>query len=228
MEIQTLLAITAIPVPSEETTLRHAPQVVLVQKLAVFPFLAQSAQPMLAYQVIVVRPCRRRDVAVGTRRALRAVAGDMWVGVAEVVGEDCVGEKRVAVLRTVGPGAVEGVMAWRKAQVRVFRILGTGGVRESAGYVGGVNPAFALPQLAVDRVSDVWLGPDAARKAGAWVYCAYKSAMAFHNCDCAAARGGAAVPQVDKVDIARLWVIMPYFPKELAIYNVEGGWDGEN
>lgn len=31
---------------------------------------------------------------------------------------DCVGEKRVASLRSVGPGAVEGVMAWRKAQLK--------------------------------------------------------------------------------------------------------------
>lgn len=54
MEIQAFLAITAIPVPGEEAALRHAPQVVLVQKLAVLPLLAQPAQPMLAHQVIVV------------------------------------------------------------------------------------------------------------------------------------------------------------------------------
>lgn len=35
----------------------------------------------------------------------------------------CVGEKRVASLRTVAPGAVEDVMAWRKAQVRVCRCV---------------------------------------------------------------------------------------------------------
>lgn len=66
MEIQALLAITTIPVTREETALRHAPQVVLVQKLAVLPLLAQPAEPMLAHQVIVIRPRRRGDVAIGT------------------------------------------------------------------------------------------------------------------------------------------------------------------
>lgn len=38
------------------------------------------------------------------------------MGVREVIGIDCVGEKHVALLRSLGPGAVEGVMAWRKDQ----------------------------------------------------------------------------------------------------------------
>lgn len=64
-----------------------------MQKLAVLPFLAQPAQPMLAHQVIVVRArTRRRRVAVGTRRAQRAVAGEVcFTGGARGVDSKTVG-----------------------------------------------------------------------------------------------------------------------------------------
>jgi hypothetical protein len=46
--------IAAIPIPHEEATLRHLPQIELMQELALLPLLAQSSQPMLADQVVEV------------------------------------------------------------------------------------------------------------------------------------------------------------------------------
>lgn len=48
MQIQTLFAVRAVSVPRKEVTLGHLAEVVLVQELALFAFLAQSAEPVLA------------------------------------------------------------------------------------------------------------------------------------------------------------------------------------
>jgi hypothetical protein len=70
MQVQTLVAILAIAIAREKVALGHLAQVVLVQELAVLAFFAEAAQPVLAYEIIVVGG---RGVFVGTGRAEGAV-----------------------------------------------------------------------------------------------------------------------------------------------------------
>ena len=50
MEIETFFPVAAVSVSYKEVTFRHLTQVVLVEKLALFAFFAEGAEPVLAYQ----------------------------------------------------------------------------------------------------------------------------------------------------------------------------------
>jgi hypothetical protein len=65
----------------------------------------------------VLREGRRGRVTALLRRRLWSRPLWMGVGVGEAVDVVCVGKKRVAKFCYVGPGSVEGVTPWRKAQV---------------------------------------------------------------------------------------------------------------
>ena len=67
-------SITAIPIPHEEIALGHLPQVILVQELAALTLLAQTAQPVLAHQVVEVAVAALHDVPVRACAAHGAVA----------------------------------------------------------------------------------------------------------------------------------------------------------
>ncbi|KAL7821923.1 hypothetical protein V8C26DRAFT_391403 [Trichoderma gracile] len=71
VQVQTLLAVGAVPVAHEEVALGHLAQVVLVQKLAVLALLAQPAQPVLAHER--VEPARRLVLLVPAAAATVAV-----------------------------------------------------------------------------------------------------------------------------------------------------------
>ena len=48
MQVQTLVAVAAVPVAHEKVALGHLAQVVLVQELAGLALFAEAAQPVLA------------------------------------------------------------------------------------------------------------------------------------------------------------------------------------
>ena len=104
MQIQTLISIRAKPISAKEVTLWHLPQIILVQEFAVVAFLAEPAQPVLAYEVVV-----------GTVRVGGGLVGSQSVPVGAGGAEGTVPGKEELALGCVGGdaetvgGAEEGV-----------------------------------------------------------------------------------------------------------------------
>lgn len=71
MQVETLLAIGAVPIPHKKITLRHLPQVILMQELAMLALLAQPTQPMLAHERV---QSSRRPAAATTELRVGDVA----------------------------------------------------------------------------------------------------------------------------------------------------------
>ncbi|KAK5636863.1 hypothetical protein RRF57_012575 [Xylaria bambusicola] len=53
VQVQTLVAVGAVPVAHEEVAFGHLAQVIFVQELASFALFAEGAQPVLAYEGVV-------------------------------------------------------------------------------------------------------------------------------------------------------------------------------
>ena len=66
-------SITAISIPHKEIALGHLPQVIFVQELAALALLAQTAEPVLAYEIVEVAIIALCDVTVRARIAHGAV-----------------------------------------------------------------------------------------------------------------------------------------------------------
>lgn len=127
VQIQTLLAVGAVPVAHEEVALGHLTQVVLVQKLALLALLAQAAQPVLAHQR--VEPARRMLLLLLRRAVLGAAVRDVALGAARAVG--AAARLEGSAYRAVGGEAdlVRLAEEWREVEA-----VGMRGVVEDGGH----------------------------------------------------------------------------------------------